>query len=44
MFVFQRDSSNLEDFITYCWASVKVVREGVYEVSLSCVSCLSVVC
>ena len=33
MFLLQGDSSNLEDYITYCWASVKVVREGVYEVS-----------
>ena len=33
LFVLQSDSTNLEDFITYCWASLKLVREGVYEVT-----------
>ena len=28
----QADSSNLEDFTTYTWASVRLVRDGVYEV------------
>lgn len=31
--LFQADCSNLEDFTTYTWASVSLVREGVYEVS-----------
>ena len=28
----QRDSSNLEDYVTYTWASLTLVRDGVYEV------------
>ena len=28
----QRDLTNLEDYVTYTWASVNLVREGVYEV------------
>ena len=32
--LYREDCSNLEDYVTYTWASTKLVRDGAYEVNI----------